>query len=74
MHLYLDTADRAAAESLLVGSALEASTVARVGQLLAESCDPVDDVRASSAFRRALIPRLLASVLEAAWNQAESAP
>ena len=63
-----------AAEALLVGSALEAATVARVGELLANACDPVDDVRASSNFRRVLVPRLLGSVLEAAWKQAESAP
>lgn len=59
------------AEELLQGTALESAVVAKAGRLLADACDPLDDVRASSAFRRTLVPRLLGSALGEAWQRLE---
>jgi aerobic carbon-monoxide dehydrogenase medium subunit len=49
----------AAAESTLVGARLAALDTTELGAALAEAADPVDDVRASAAYRRLVIPRLL---------------
>jgi aerobic carbon-monoxide dehydrogenase medium subunit len=54
---------RAEAEALLVGSTLDAATVSRAGQILAEHCDPVDDMRATADYRRRVVPRLLAKTI-----------
>jgi carbon-monoxide dehydrogenase medium subunit len=54
---------------VLAGSRCEASAVAKVGELLAARADPVDDVRASSAYRRALVPRLVSRAIEHAWSR-----
>jgi carbon-monoxide dehydrogenase medium subunit len=54
---------RGEAEDLLVGSTLDAATVARAGTLLAAHCDPVDDMRASADYRRRVVPRLLAKTI-----------
>jgi len=48
------------AEGLLLGSALDDATIARAGGVLAAAADPTDDVRGSAAYRRLLIPRLVA--------------
>ena len=59
----------AEAEELLVGSSLEAETLAKAGALLAEASDPVDDVRGSADYRRRVIPRLLAKAVAAAQTR-----
>jgi carbon-monoxide dehydrogenase medium subunit len=60
------------AERLLVGTRLEAKEVAAAGRLLAEACDPVDDVRASAAYRRLVVPRLLGKAIARAVAAAEA--
>lgn len=49
----------AAVESALVGRPLEESALAEVFPLIQEALSPIDDVRASSAYRRAVSARLV---------------
>jgi carbon-monoxide dehydrogenase medium subunit len=65
---------RGEAEALLVGSPLDAATVARAGLLLAAHCDPVDDMRASAEYRRRIVPRLLAKTIARARAALDSLP
>ena len=51
------------AEQLLEGSPLTPSLVAEAARRLVAISDPVDDVRASGEYRRAVLPRLLAKAL-----------
>ncbi|MGA9319535.1 MAG: hypothetical protein WBW06_00575, partial [Xanthobacteraceae bacterium] len=48
---------------------LERGNVAAAGTLLAEAADPVDDNRASAAYRRRIIPRMLARAFTEAHAQ-----
>jgi carbon-monoxide dehydrogenase medium subunit len=41
----------------------DAAASARAGELLADACDPVDDVRASAEYRRLVVGRLLAATI-----------
>jgi carbon-monoxide dehydrogenase medium subunit len=59
--------DQACGE-VLAGSRCDESAVAKVGELLAARADPVDDVRASAAYRRVLIPRLVRRAIEHTWS------
>ena len=52
--LHLDEAD-----AVLTGSALDADDIADAAAILVKAADPIDDVRGSANYRRALIPRLL---------------
>lgn len=52
--LHLDEAD-----AVLRGSALDADDIAKAAAILVKAADPIDDVRGSANYRRALIPRLL---------------
>jgi carbon-monoxide dehydrogenase medium subunit len=52
--LHLDKAD-----AVLSGSALSENDIAKAAAMLVEVSDPIDDVRGSADYRRALIPRLL---------------
>ncbi|MCZ6796875.1 MAG: xanthine dehydrogenase family protein subunit M [Gammaproteobacteria bacterium] len=52
--LHLDEAD-----AVLTGSALDANDIAEAAAILVKAADPIDDVRGSANYRRALIPRLL---------------
>lgn len=61
------------AEQLIEGSRLDCAAIVEAGRLLAEACDPVDDVRASAEYRRRVIPRLLARTLEQAYAAAGGA-
>jgi len=58
------------ANALLLGSRCEETAIAAAAELLVSRADPVDDVRASAAYRRALIPRLLRRAVRHAWSQA----
>jgi aerobic carbon-monoxide dehydrogenase medium subunit len=51
------------AEMVLEGSRLNASLIGEAGRMLVAISDPVDDVRASSEYRRKVLPRLLAKAL-----------
>lgn len=55
------------AERVLVGSRLDAATAQRAGEAALEACAPIDDVRATAAYRAAVVPHLVArAVLRAA--------
>lgn len=47
-------------EAELRGRTLDALDTGRLGAALADSCDPVDDVRASAEYRRRVVPRMVA--------------
>jgi len=51
------------AEAKLTGRRLDDGAIAAFGAALAARCDPVDDVRGSSAYRRGLAPGLVARAL-----------
>jgi carbon-monoxide dehydrogenase medium subunit len=57
---------RREAELLIEGTRFDADAILKAGRILADACDPVDDVRASAAYRRRVIPRLLAKTMEQA--------
>jgi aerobic carbon-monoxide dehydrogenase medium subunit len=61
----------AEADALLVGSMLDDATLDRAAGLLAAACDPMDDFRASRAYRLKLIPRLLRRAVLQARARAE---
>lgn len=52
-----------AAEALLVGQKIGAGLAEQAGALLADAIDPIGDVRASAAYRRRVLPRLVANTL-----------
>jgi carbon-monoxide dehydrogenase medium subunit len=56
----------AEAETMLRERNLDPKAASRAGALLAELADPVDDVRATAAYRRRVIPRLVARAAEKA--------
>jgi carbon-monoxide dehydrogenase medium subunit len=56
----------AAAEAALVGSALDDAALAKAGALIAAAADPIDDVRGSAAYRKKLVPRIVARAVRAA--------
>ena len=59
----------AEAEQILLGSALGEDVIAKAGALLADECDPIDDVRGSAEYRLMLVPRLLREALETAVTE-----
>ncbi len=61
----------AEAENSLVGTTLDAATLAKAGAMLAEASDPVDDVRGSAQYRRRVIPRLLAKAVATVQGKAK---
>jgi carbon-monoxide dehydrogenase medium subunit len=61
-----------AAEAALVGTNLDDRAIAAAGALLAEACDPVDDFRGSAAYRRKMVPRIVARAIRAAQQKAET--
>jgi carbon-monoxide dehydrogenase medium subunit len=54
------------AERRLVGRPLEREGLLESGRLLAEAIEPLDDVRASAAYRRRVLPHLVAEAVMAA--------
>jgi aerobic carbon-monoxide dehydrogenase medium subunit len=60
---------RQAAERMLEGTSLTADEVRAAGKLLADACDPVDDVRGSAEYRRLVVPRLVAKAISAAFSE-----
>lgn len=59
------------AEAALVGAPLSPAGLAALGEALQGRCNPIDDVRASAAYRLALVPRLVARAVTAAARDAE---
>lgn len=59
-----------AAEDRLVGSQLGDQDLAEAGQMLVDASAPVDDLRASAAYRRTIIPRMLARAVAIAQERA----
>jgi carbon-monoxide dehydrogenase medium subunit len=57
-------------ESILTGATLTTECVAEAGQALLAEASPIDDARASRAYRLAVMPRLLADVLTTAVRRA----
>lgn len=57
----------------ILSSDLSASAVASASELLSARADPVDDVRGTSAYRKLLIPRMLARALDNAAAASRSA-
>ncbi|MGH6894887.1 MAG: FAD binding domain-containing protein [Dongiaceae bacterium] len=59
----------AAAEQTLLGTRLDDGALAVAGKRLAETADPVDDVRASADYRRLVIPRLIRRAVRSAMAE-----
>jgi carbon-monoxide dehydrogenase medium subunit len=58
----------AAAGAMLAGGRCKPEQIAAAAALLVERSDPVDDVRGSAAYRRAIIPRLVERAVRHAWS------
>ena len=54
------------AEQSIVGQAPSDTLLKQAGELLAAAADPIDDVRGSAAYRRTIIPGLVARAIRAA--------
>jgi len=57
-------------DDMLIGTATGDRRIHAAAELLADVCDPIDDVRGSADYRRLLIRRLLPDVLEKARSTA----
>jgi aerobic carbon-monoxide dehydrogenase medium subunit len=64
----------ARANSILLGTKCETGIIGKAADILIEMSDPIDDVRASANYRRALIPRLLPRAIRQAWCQIGPSP
>jgi carbon-monoxide dehydrogenase medium subunit len=53
----------AAAEALLAGQRVDYAQAERAGEALAAAIDPIDDVRGSAAYRRRVLPALVAETV-----------
>ena len=53
----------AAADALLAGARVDYALAERAGALLAQAIDPIDDVRGSAAYRRRVLPALVAATV-----------
>jgi aerobic carbon-monoxide dehydrogenase medium subunit len=62
-----------AAERLIEGQPASAEVFRRAGQAALEACAPIDDVRASAAFRRHLVSVLVRRALERCADRARAA-
>ena len=56
------------AEDLLIGKTLSEENLRVSGELLANACDPVDDVRGSATYRLSLVPQLLVKAVTRAQH------
>jgi len=62
------------AESILQGSRLEDEAVGEAGRALTAAASPIDDARASAAYRLAVLPRVLARAVRTAASRAGGGP
>lgn len=60
-----------AAEQLIEGTELSEQSINRAAELAADSAHPIDDVRATSEYRRAMVAALVARGIRAAWADAQ---
>jgi len=58
------------AENLLIGQVLSDDLLCEVGEAAAQAARPIDDLRASAAFRRHLVSVLTQRALRGAWARA----
>lgn len=59
----------AEAEAMLVGQAPTQELFARAGQAAGEECSPIDDLRASGEYRKAMVPVLVRRALSIAYER-----
>jgi carbon-monoxide dehydrogenase medium subunit len=67
------TVRAAAAEQVLRGSPPEPAVFAAAAEAAAAACDPIDDVRAGAAYRRAMVPVMVSRALAIAAARAGGA-
>lgn len=58
------------AERLMVGDTASDDLFAAAGELAGEECRPIDDLRASGDYRRAMVPVLVRRALDTAYRRA----
>ncbi|NOY46031.1 MAG: xanthine dehydrogenase family protein subunit M [Deltaproteobacteria bacterium] len=58
-----------AAEQALVGRPVDDAFFADAGRLAADEANPIDDIRASAAYRKRMVDVLTRRALRAAWDQ-----
>jgi carbon-monoxide dehydrogenase medium subunit len=58
-----------AAEDYLAGHPIDASAIKEAARLAQEACTPIDDVRGSARYRKAMVRRLTEKVLVKVWEQ-----
>jgi carbon-monoxide dehydrogenase medium subunit len=63
----------AAAEEALVGASPDEGVLAAASAAAADTCRPIDDVRATAAYRRAMVPVLVGRALRLALQRTEAA-
>lgn len=68
------TVRAAAAEEVLRGAPPEPAVFAAAAEAAAAACDPIDDVRASAGYRRAMVPVMVGRALAIAADRAGGAP
>jgi carbon-monoxide dehydrogenase medium subunit len=69
------TAIRArAAEALLVGQPLEAQRYQQAAEAAAQAANPIDDIRSTAAYRKAVVAPLVARTLHYAAQMAQGTP
>jgi CO/xanthine dehydrogenase FAD-binding subunit len=59
------------AEKVLIGSTVDADLVAKAARSAVGQANPIDDVRASAQYRRAMVPVIVERALRLAWNRAK---
>ena len=61
-----------AADEVLADTRLDSKAVARAGALLQDAAEPLSDMRGSAAYRRRIVPGLVARAVEAAMAKSEA--
>lgn len=62
------------AEAVLEGADPTDDVFAHAGELAAQDCSPIDDLRASGDYRRAMVPVIVRRALAAAYERARARP
>ena len=61
------------AERSLVGTRLDPAALRAAGDMIVQSCNPVDDVRGTAAYRRRIIPELVQRAVNDARSEIDGA-